>query len=110
MATTPDGPGDTPPGDDDDGDDDTATSGGTHGGPSDDDGAGAGPGARPERGSQGEFADNPSPGTGESGLRRELGALAGTLPFTGLVLGLVALVGLLTLGGGMAGRWATATR
>ena len=56
------------------------------------DGTGRGTGGGPGLGTEDEFAENPSD-SGESvttATRRELGALAGTLPFTGLILWAIA--------------------
>ena len=78
----------------------------------DDTSPGTSPGvAPPQSGEQGEFVPNsPSTGSGTTGLRRELGAIAGNLPFTGMLVGLLALLGLLSLAAGTTGRWATAVR
>jgi hypothetical protein len=101
--TPPTGPGtDTPPqgsppGDGSDSDDpDDAGAGGGGGGPS---------GGGPSRGRQGELEENPGSSTAIE--RRELGAPSGQLPFTGLLLWLVALLGALFLATGMRGRQLT---
>ena len=99
-GTPPTGPGtDSPPqgsqpgGDDSD---DAGAAGGGGGGPSD---------GGPSRGRQGEFGDNP--GSGTVTTRREFGAQAGDLPFTGLLLWLVALLGAMALTIGTGGRQLT---
>jgi hypothetical protein len=87
------------------GDDDSSGGGGpTRNGPS----GPSGPSAdEPSRGTQGEF--QPNAGSPTSSVERsELGAPAGDLPFTGLLLWLIALIGLAALGAGTTGRWATA--
>jgi hypothetical protein len=97
--TPPTGPGSesppqgSPPGSDDD-DPDT---GGGGGGPA---------GGGPSRGREGELERNPAPSVATE--RRELGAPAEGLPFTGLLLWLVALIGALTLAIGTRGRQLTA--
>ena len=99
--TPPTGPG-TPPqgspppagGDDDDSDAGAGPGGG--GGPS---------GGGPSRGRQGELEENP--GSSTMIERREFGAQAGDLPFTGFMLWLVALLGALVLASGMRGRQLT---
>jgi hypothetical protein len=115
------GPGGTPPGDgggdtptDPDGDtptgpDGTPPQGSPPPGTGDDDGSagggggagGPGPGL-PDRGTQGEFA--PNPGSPSTTARREFGAFAGDLPFTGLLLWLLALAGMLSMALGAKGR------
>ena len=56
------------------------------------------------RGREGELQRNPGTAT----ERRELGAAAGELPFTGLLLWLIALIGALSLAIGTRGRQLTA--
>jgi hypothetical protein len=99
---TPTGPGGTAPGGPgDDG------SGAGNGGPDSRTGAFGGPG---DRGTQDEFSHSPSSGDSvTTAVRRELGALAGNLPFTGLLLWALALAGLVALAGGLTGRRAAAT-
>ena len=82
----PDSPpqGSPPPGGDDD--TDAGAGGGGGGGPS---------GGDPSRGRQGELAGQP--GIAHRHERREFGAQAGDLPFTGLLLWLVALLGVVAL-------------
>jgi hypothetical protein len=81
---------------------------GAGGGP----GGGAGPGASPGIGAQGEFDNNGAgPGGDEpTGISREFGALAGDLPFTGMLLWALVLAGLLALATGTTGRWVSAAR
>jgi hypothetical protein len=92
TPTGPDSPpqGSSPPGDGSD--DDDAGAGGGGGGPDD---------GTPSRGRQGEFGENPGSGTVTT---REFGAPAGDLPFTGLMLWLVALLGAFALALGTGGR------
>ena len=90
-------------------------------------GAGDGPGAGVETGvsrnPRGELAEDPAPGSttpgtpgsptsgipgGTSTGSADLGPLVDDLPFTGLLLWVLALAGLLALAGGSAGRWAIA--
>ena len=63
-------------------------------------------GGGPSRGRHGESGENH--GSSPTTTRRELGAQAGDLPFTGLVLWLVALIGALSLTIGTRGRQLTA--
>ena len=75
------------------------------------DGTGRGTGGGPGLGTEDEFAENPSD-SGESvttATRRELGALAGTLPFTGLFLWAIALAAMVAIVSGTAGRRLSAT-
>ena len=75
------------------------------------DGTGTGTGGGPGLGTEDGFAQNPS-NSGESvttATRRELGALAGTLPFTGLILWAIALAAMVAIVSGTAGRRLSAT-
>ena len=75
------------------------------------DGTGRGTGGGPGLGTEDGFAENPSD-NGESvttATRRELGALAGTLPFTGLILWAIALAAMVAIVSGTAGRRLSAT-
>ena len=84
------------------------TTGSEAGGPTTGSGAGGGP--APARGELGAFARNPSPSTSAS-VRREVGALAGGgLPFTGLLLWALAVIGVLALAAGTTGRRVSAVR
>jgi hypothetical protein len=86
---------------------DSPPQGSPPGGDDDSDAGGGGPsGGGPSRGRQGELEENPGAGTGIE--RREFGAQAGDLPFTGFLLWLVALLGAVALAIGTRGRQLTA--